>query len=81
MFLKVAHQWHSWQLTWIRMVQSIHYRMKMHILMAATQGAQAIKLWHCLYITWPLHRILRLAMMEVKSRVNKGNKSFLAIIQ
>ena len=46
---KVAHQWHSWQLTWIRMVQSIHYRPKMHISMAATQGAQAIKL----YKTWP----------------------------
>ena len=53
MFLKVVHQWHSWQLTWIRMDQSIHYRLKTHISMAATQGAQAIKLWHCLYITRP----------------------------
>ena len=53
MFLKVVHQWHSWQLTWIRMVQSIHYRPKTHISIAATQGAQAIKLWHCLYITRP----------------------------
>ena len=53
MFLKVAHKWHGWQLTWIRIDQSIRYRQKMHISTAATEGAQAIKLWHCLYITWP----------------------------
>ena len=44
---------------------------KTHISMAATQGAQAIKLWHCLYITWPCACILRLAMMEVKSKSTK----------
>ena len=81
MFLKVACQWHSWQLTWIRMVQSIRYRLKMHISMAATPDVQAIKLWHCLYITRPCIVYLGLQPMEVKSESTKEISLFLGIIQ
>ena len=39
----------------------------MHISMAATQGAQAIKLWHCLYITQPCAVYLGLQLWKLKA--------------
>ena len=72
MFLKVAQQWHSWQLIWIKMVQSTHYRQKMHILMAAILDVQAIKLWHCLYITQPC--VIYLGLQQWKLKVSRQRK-------
>ena len=36
MFLKVAHQWHSWQLTWIRMALFVYHMTMCRILRLAT---------------------------------------------
>ena len=43
MYLKVVHQWLSWQLIQTRMVWSIPYKVRVHISIVVTPDVQVIK--------------------------------------
>ena len=67
MFLKVVCQWHSWQLTWIKMVQSIRYRAKHAYFDGCHSRCMGYKTLALFVYHTAMHHILRLATMEVKS--------------